>query len=355
MNIQMFDIDISSACNLSCPSCPQGNSADKNKPSLMKKELFRAIVEKIAKDYGASDIHLYNWGEPFLHPLLPEFIELVVRSGSRCYLSSNLNVMPDIEAVLSAKPTSLRISCSGFRQEIYEVTHRRGNIETVKANMRILSAALRKTGAPTIVHVFYHRYLHNLDDEFPMKQFAKRLGFGFHSVWAIMMPAEKLLAYLVPQSEERAITPADRELIARLALPLDAAIKCAQRYRSMPCGYRAGQMILDVEGNVQLCCAVYDRTRFTVGNFLSQSCAELQAAKNIHSFCAQCMNQGIHVLYDSSADWGFDRIAANHIPRRYACSLSMRLERIKKMIFHHIIPNRYKGWCYNLYARLVKY
>lgn len=52
MKTQAFLIDISSACNLNCPSCPQCNSSCKNKPSLMKKELFQAIIEKITKDYG---------------------------------------------------------------------------------------------------------------------------------------------------------------------------------------------------------------------------------------------------------------------------------------------------------------
>jgi len=354
MTPQVFFIDISSTCNLSCPSCAQGNYSSKNKPSLMKKELFQAIVEKIARDYGVSDIHLYNWGEPFLHPQLPEFVELIARNGGRCYLSSNLNVMPNIEAVLSAKPAGLRISCSGFRQETYGVTHRHGNIEKVKANMELLSAAVRKTGVRTSIHVFYHRYLHNLDEEYPMKCFALRLGFGFHPVWAHMMPAEKVLAYVDPQAESQVITPGDRELIARLALPLDAAIACARRYQSKSCDFRTGQMVLDTEGDVHLCCVVYDRTRFAVGNFLSQSRAELQAAKNNHAYCARCMRHGIHI-YEMFGAYEFDRLAADHIPRRYSRRLSMRWERMKKTIFLRLIPSRYKGWCYNLYARLVKF
>lgn len=321
----------------------------------MKKELFQAIIEKIARDYGASDIHLYNWGEPLLHPQLPEMVDQIVKNGCRCYLSSNLNIMPNIETLLAAKPYVLRISCSGFRQEIYSVTHRNGNIEKVKANMRLLSAALRKTGAPTLIHVFYHRYLHNLDDEYHMKRFAQGLGFGFHPVWALMMPAEKLLAYLEPQAERQVITTADRELIARLALPLDAAIKCAQRCHSAHCGLRTGQMVLDTEGNVQLCCGVYDWSRFTIGHFLSKSHAELQDAKDKHPFCALCMRHGIHVLYTNGIAWEFDRLAAGNIDPKFARSPALRWERFKKMVFRKIIPAGLRQQAYDLYARLVKY
>jgi len=321
----------------------------------MKKELFQSIIEKISKDYGTSDIHLYNWGEPLLHPHLPEMIEQIVRRGCKCYLSSNLNFMPNIEAILSAKPYVLRISCSGFRQEIYGVTHRNGNIEKIKANMRLLSAALRKTGAPTLIHVFYHRYLHNLDDEYQMMRFAQSLGFGFHPVWALMMPAEKLLAYLEPQTEKNVITPADREVIALLALPLDAAIKCSQSYHSAHCGLRTGQTVLDTEGNVQLCCGVFDWSRFTIGHFLSKSQTELQDTKDRHPFCTLCMKYGINILYNNSIAWEYDRLASAHIPRHHARRLSLRLERLKKMIFHRLIPAKYKDSCYNLYAQLVKY
>lgn len=321
----------------------------------MKKELFQAIIEKIVKDYGASDIYLYNWGEPLLHPQLPEMIEQIVKKGCQCYLSSNLNFMPNSEALLSAKPYVLRISCSGFRQEIYGVTHRNGNIEKVKANMQLLSAALRKTGSSTMIHVFYHRYLHNMEDEYPMKRFARKLGFGFHPVWAQMMPAEKVVAYLEPQAEKNAITPDDRDLIARLALPLDAAIKCAQGYHSAHCGLRTGQTVLNTDGDVLLCCAIYDRSRFTIGHFLSSSHDELQNTKNIHPYCAICMKHGIHVLYGNGGAYEFDKLAAGNIDVKFANSPALRWERFKKMVFRKIIPAGLQQQAYELYARLVKY
>lgn len=318
----------------------------------MKKELFQTIMEKIAKDYGAARVLLYNWGEPFLHPQLPEMIELVVKNGCECYLSSNLNVMPNIEAVLSAKPASLRISCSGFRQEIYGLTHRNGNIEKVKANMRLLSAALRKTGAPTLVHVAYHRYRHNLDDEYSMKRFANSLGFGFNAVWALLEPGEKVLAYAEPQAEKQAITPADRELIALLALPLDLAIKYARRYHAVPCGYPAGQISMNAEGNVRLCCTVYDQTRFMVGNFLSQSHAEIQAKKNTHPFCNLCMKHGIH-KYMITGAYEFYRLGISNIPLRHALRLTLYPEQLAKILFRWLMPAKYLGWWYDRYLRLL--
>ena len=46
-------IDIVGACNLSCPSCPMGNSENLNFKKAMQIEMFREIVEKPnAKAFG---------------------------------------------------------------------------------------------------------------------------------------------------------------------------------------------------------------------------------------------------------------------------------------------------------------
>ena len=64
-------------------------------------------------------------------------------NGIHCYLSSNLNLMRNIDAVLAENPYALRISVSGFTQEIYGYSHRGGNVE-VDSTETMDWAALRK-------------------------------------------------------------------------------------------------------------------------------------------------------------------------------------------------------------------
>jgi hypothetical protein len=203
--------------------------------------------------------------EPILHPGLPELIRIVESNGIPCHLSSNLNQMRNIDAVLAENPYAFRISASGFTQDVYGYTHRGGNIDRVKQHMIELADAKRRQRSTTLIHVLYHRYKHNLPDEKPMREFAHSLGIGFEGVWAFMMPLEKVLAYVNDDPAEATLTEEDHQLIGNLALPLKEAIAAAETQRDAPCSLRDAQMTLDFEGNVQLCCGTYDTRRFTLG------------------------------------------------------------------------------------------
>ncbi len=335
-----FNIDVLGSCNLRCPSCPQGNSRDVPVPTgFMPPDLLRKIMKKATDECTVSGVGLFNWTEPLLHPRLPELVEIVQSYGVPCTLSSNLNFMRNIDAVLASNPSSLRISTSGFTQSVYEFTHRGGDIEVVKAHMRELAEAKRRVGSRTKIHVLYHRYLGNLDDEVLMKAYSESLGFGFEPVWAMMMPLGKVLAAIEGQEggEKRhqgsdgkkrlrivseapaaeTLSTEDVQVLDRLALPLDEALSAARRHSSDPCGLRDNQMTIDFEGNTFLCCAAYDPAKYTLGPFLDIPHTELQASKYSHDGCTKCMDNGVHVYFTYGAP-EFERLARARIARRYA-------------------------------------
>ncbi len=348
-------VDIVGACNLRCLSCPVGNMPpNSNAKHVMDPEIFEQIITKIARECKVGKIHLYNWGEPFLHPQLPRMIEIAQRLAAPCYLSSNFNAVKNLEEVLAKNPYCLRISLSGYHQKIYGQTHRGGNIEIVKRNMDELSAIMRRTHSLTQVHVFYHRYRHNLDDEIHMKNYAHQLGFGFHPVWALLMPAEKVLGLDEQGDSPLRLTDQDRNLVRLLALPLPEALAACRRHKDQPCGLQCGHLVLNSLGQVQLCCVVYDAEQFTIAPYLEVPFAEIQRRKAQHPFCAQCMQHGVHI-YETFGAWEFDEIAAGNIDPRFACRPAFRWERFKKTVFHKIIPAGLRQQAYDLYARLVKF
>ena len=188
-------IDIVSGCNLTCPTCVQGNM-DSISGGVMSQDLFKKIITKMKSDFpDLKDIFLYNWTEPFLHNKLPEFIEIVNKSDFRCHLSTNLNHIKNLEDVIKNNPYAIRISLSGFTQEVYKKGHRDGNIETVKQNMKILSNLIKKYHASTKVTVNYIKYKHNLSEIPAMKKFALDLGFDIQTFWAFFMGVETLKMY----------------------------------------------------------------------------------------------------------------------------------------------------------------
>jgi len=331
-----FNIDVVGSCNLRCPSCPMGNS--RGAASLagqMEPELLRRILEKATRECSVSGVALFNWTEPFLHSKLPELVTIVRDHGVVCTLSSNLNFIRNLKELLEAGPDSLRVSASGFTQQVYSATHRGGDIERVKANMVELARMRDATRSKTQVHVLYHRYLGNLDDELLMRRFAEGLGFAFATSWAFLMPIEKIFAFIKENRSSQvsqrmhpgpvdasssnhdfSLTSEDRDLIAHLALPLDEALE-ASRASTGPCGLRDRQMTLDCRGTVQLCCGIFDSSECSIGSYLEVPHAELQRRKYAHPWCAFCMAEGVHI-YCTTGTRRLDQVGRRHLTRHYA-------------------------------------
>lgn len=312
----LFNIDIVGSCNLRCPSCPAGNCKEiKNPRGTMEPSLLNQIMDKATSTCHVIMVGLFNWAEPMLHPKLPELIKIVESYNVPCSVSSNLNILKNTDDIMTANPSMFRISTSGFTQANYGITHRGGDIERVKQNMIALSESKRRIGNTTQIHVLYHRYLGNLDDEVLMKRFAESLGFEFRPVWAFMMPLEKTFAYIDHDSSDVQLTSEDLQLIQRLAMPLDQMLSFVAHQRTNSCSLRDKQMTLDFQGNALLCCAVYNAERYTLAPYLSMSLEELQALKYANLTCKKCMALGLPKCVDGGYE--FDRIAYQNIYNHY--------------------------------------
>lgn len=312
-----FVIDVIGTCNLACPSCPVGNFQEARDASgVMHPDLLERILRKADAECEVEYVALYNWTEPLLHPELPRLIRIVHDHGHRCFLSSNLNRLRDVDDVLRERPELLRVSLSGYVQSTYGITHRHGDIERVKENMAELARAKDRTRSTTKIQVAFHRYLGNHADEPLMRDYAASLGFDFSPAWAYLMPLEKNLALLGDTSTRATITPADRDLIDRLALKPDEASAAAAKYKDRPCALQLQQIALDVQGNVMLCCSVYDRDAYGLGPYLDLPLAKMQGMRTSHALCEPCMSRGLHVVATYGAP-EFDRIALTRIREKH--------------------------------------
>jgi MoaA/NifB/PqqE/SkfB family radical SAM enzyme len=327
-----FDIDVVGACNLRCPSCPQGNvKGYRLTHGQMAPELLRRIVEKARSECVVTGIQLFFWCEPLLHARLPELIRIVQDAGIPCHLSSNLNILPDADGIMAANPASFKISASGFTQEVYGITHRGGDIERVKRHMVELVAAKARNHAATRIYLNFHRYRHNLGEEPLLRDFLAKIGIDFEPVWAQMLPLEKVLLHVDEKAFDFTLTAEDHQLIERLALPPGDALKLAKQHKQQPCPLREKQISIDFQGNVQLCCAGFDARRFTIGNFLAMSLEEIQAVRENHPTCTLCMHHGAH-LYMTYGVSEFDALALSKVAPEDAKLLDLRYEfAVKRM------------------------
>lgn len=286
--------DLVGSCNLRCPSCPVGTMAGTNPKGMISEELFHRILEKLSREFPNWQLHFYNWTEPLIHPRIADFVRAAADAGFHVHLSSNLNHLRDSETLVAAGAKTFRISLSGFTQLVYERGHRGGNIEKVKKNLIRLSEARKSTGSLTRVHVYFHKYRHNVHELPLMESFARELGFDFIADWAYLMPLEKLIAHVEDDLPDHERNFADDSIVPAI----DDAVALMQRSggRDRPCDL-IDQLVLDHQGRVTLCCAVFDGKRNFIAEYLDTDWTQLQQMKYGHRSCDKCMHYAAHTLY----------------------------------------------------------
>lgn len=312
MGRHQYNIEIAGNCNLRCPSCPVGNSSAAARPrGFMDVAMFEEIARKIvAETKGVrTKVALYDWGEPMLHPQLPEILGILHKHGLQSRVSSNLNIDLRLEPTIKANPHEFHISLSGFYERNYSLTHRRGRIEKVTANMRHIRELIDRYGARTRVVVGFHVYRHNIREDLPaMRDLAMELGFEIEPVVAQFFPIEKNVSYLerlegksatLPQVK---ITRADEAVIDLLLVRPEETY---ERWRSLPgikrwwlsrdCGRIARKTSVRIDGTLALCCVTYDADLKVDGHFLDTSHRQIQERRRAHPFCATCIAYGLHV------------------------------------------------------------
>jgi pyruvate-formate lyase-activating enzyme len=129
-------LESTNTCNLRCIMCPTGRGEMTRRRGFIAWELFTQIVDEMAPHVHTTTLHI--WGEPLLHPRLPEMIAYCRQRGLRAEISTN-GVLLDAEmskALLQAGPSAIYIGMDGFTKETYEQVRRQADFESTVANIR---------------------------------------------------------------------------------------------------------------------------------------------------------------------------------------------------------------------------
>lgn len=97
-------LEITNVCNLNCVFCPK---TTREKHSMTLDE-FATLTTRLAGEVRFLYFHLM--GEPFLHPLLPEFILMARRKGFTPVITTNGTLLAQRGDLLDALPHKLQIS-----------------------------------------------------------------------------------------------------------------------------------------------------------------------------------------------------------------------------------------------------
>ena len=106
-----LQVEVTSRCPRGCTICP--GSA----PELgwRNGDLDEATWGKLEDDLGlVCHVQLQGWGEPLLHPRLPEIVGAVKAAGSRVGLTTNGDLLPDaVEWIVDRRVGLVTISMAG--------------------------------------------------------------------------------------------------------------------------------------------------------------------------------------------------------------------------------------------------
>ena len=131
----LIDFEVTNQCNLDCIMCPRDSM---NRPKgFMDFDFFRQVVDQIPPHrIEKSWFHLY--GEPLLHPRLPEMMHYAGRRARIGELGLSTNcVLLDTEksrALLESPLDTIVLSIDGATRETYEKIRRKGDFNAVLEN-----------------------------------------------------------------------------------------------------------------------------------------------------------------------------------------------------------------------------
>jgi len=301
-----YFLEVNSLCNLHCPTCTKGNQEGYDHlTGVMDEDLMERILDKIASENPKAIVFLYGNSEPFLHKRLPECIASIKRRGLNAQFSTNLNFVRRLDETLAADPDLIIISLSGFTQEIYVRGHAGGDIEKVKANMRLIAEANAKIGQRVKIAVNYHIYTDNQHEIEPMQEYAKNLGLEFFTSYARAISMENAIQYnrsldpdATPFKKQRGgpdynlllppISQTYVDAMKRLVIPPDQSpelYKDTPTHEHCPVGWMF--QFIRHDGKTEMCACVADR-RLVLGNFLETSQEERIEQRHGHPICQQC-------------------------------------------------------------------
>lgn len=99
-------LEITNICNLACAFCP-GTAREKH---MLTREEFETLAGKLRGRVEYLYFHLM--GEPLLHPLLPDFLEIAGGMGFKLMITTNGVLLREKGAVLCESPALLKVSVS---------------------------------------------------------------------------------------------------------------------------------------------------------------------------------------------------------------------------------------------------
>jgi len=153
-------IEITNSCNLNCIFCARKKM--KRKQGFMSLELYKKIIDEIARERPFSHIHLYGVGESTIDPYILDKIRYAIdKEVTNLLLFTNGRILLKDEFYKKLVDTGIRnigIDFDGFSKETYEKVRRGGNFEELKKSVELIYKYVKEKKLNTRIELAYQIY-----------------------------------------------------------------------------------------------------------------------------------------------------------------------------------------------------
>jgi MoaA/NifB/PqqE/SkfB family radical SAM enzyme len=287
-------IEISGVCNLKCLACPRSDTLHPfENGDFMNIDNYKKIIDKLVKEMPMLHmVGLQIWGDPLLHPKLPEILKINSDLGIVTDISTNLNIRTEkLEEIVKANPTYIRLSCSGFGSKHYEITHAGAKWELFYKNCAELSMLIKKYHVDTTVEIYFHINKMNIDEYKDIYSLVRQMGFRLNAVLSMIFPK-----YAMDFLKNIPLHDGAQKSKDLMWISLEEMLDSAQKDNAKPCPQRIGFPNINWDRSVLNCCNLtQDRL---AGDFMNITLDELIKLKNNSDFCKECISYSLHRYVD---------------------------------------------------------
>jgi len=186
----IINFELWNECNESCVFCRDENGVIDNinqneKDHIIKKDkmdikIYEKVIDE-CKDYLMMSVPYIN-GEPLLSKDIYHAIEYANKNKIGTLISSNGIILNkrNSERLLKTGLDFLKVHISGMTNEVHNIEHRKGNVETILKNLEYLSEFKKNNNYETLIMLDYISYKHNQHEIEQAKEFAKKNNLIFN-------------------------------------------------------------------------------------------------------------------------------------------------------------------------------
>ena len=212
-----------------------------------------------------------------MSPYLPEIINIIKSEGLLSIISTNLSNEKNIDEIIKAEPDHIKVSLSGYTQEIYKTTHNGGDIRLVKSNLYRIRYLLDKYKLNTNLWIFKN-----------LVMLCNELGY-------IFQPKEALYCNMFKKIGIEKFNESDIEFIKKYYDDYDKILNppiINNDISNIHCNMLENSIFIDYDGKIILCCSTLRNNEILDINYLDVSIEKIQAERKKSLICKKCKEYG---------------------------------------------------------------